>query len=258
MEFLLNLIGVPLQYVLQFFNSIFNNYTLSIFVFTLIVNVALFPLNVKQQKSMVKQAKLKPKLDALKEKYGDDRMKYSTAMSELYQKEGISPTGGCLPMLIRMPILIGVYQAVRNLVAAGNSNFDFFGIDLAQTPKFSTNIIEDFQLIWIIPLISFGTSFLSMLISNAQQKKNNPQMEQAGGSMKMMLLFMPIMSLWISFTVPGAVGLYWACSNIVTTIIQAIVNKFYSVDTLIAIETAKEGSKRRKFELEKIKKSSDQ
>ena len=247
------IIAIPFQYILKFFNMFFGNYSLAILIFTVVINLCLIPLNIKQQKSTAKQARLKPKLDQLKEKFGDDRMKYSTAMNELYQREGVSLAGGCLPMLIRMPILMGVYFAVRKLVEEKNSDFTLFGfIDLSEKPSFSFDIINDARWIWLIPFLSFVTSLLSMYISNKQQKKNNPQMQTAGNSMMSMMLIFPLISLWITFSVEGAVGFYWVCSNIVNTCIQLLVNHYYSVDKIIAKETAEKGIKRRKLERERI------
>ena len=114
---------------------------------------------------MAKQARLRPKLDALQKKYGDDRVKMANAQQELYQNENISPTGGCLPMFIRMLVLMGVYRAVYRIIETGTSvNFNLFGLDLSQTPNFTAG----WQPIWIIPILSFVASVLSMLISQLQ------------------------------------------------------------------------------------------
>ena len=263
----MELIFKPFEWALQGLNWLLTlagigNYALSILVFTILVNVAMIPLNIKQQKSMAGQARLRPKLDALKEKYGDDKMKYNTAMQELYQREDVKMMGGCLPMLLRMIFLMGVYSAIRMMVytadgqlKTGMPEFNLFGLDLAEQPQFSTNIIGDFQMIWIIPVLSFLTSLFTAIISTMQQKHTNPQAAQAGGSMKAMMLIMPIFSLVIAFGVPGAVGFYWCCSNLVNTLITVIVNQFYSVNKVVALDTLKKGTKRRTQEALKIQKA---
>ncbi len=247
MDSLFNLIGVPFQYILGFFNSITGSYAAAILIFTVLLNIALSPLNIKQQKSTAKQARLRPKLDALKEKYGDDRVKMANAQQELYQNENISPTGGCLPLIVRMIILLGVYRAVYAQVADKSINFNLFGLDLSVNPS-----ISDIDWIWIIPILSGLTSLVSMLISNHQQKKANPAMAQAGGTMMGMMLFMPIFSVYIAFQMQAAVGYYWIISNIVNTIIQQIVNHYYSANKILAVETAEEAIKRRKYEAARI------
>lgn len=251
MNSIFDIIGVPFQYVLNFFHMFTGGtYALAILVFTIAVNAAMIPLTVKQQKSMAKQARLRPKLDALQKKYGDDRVKMANAQQELYQNENISPTGGCLPMFIRMLVLMGVYRAVYRIIETGTSvNFNLFGLDLSQTPNFTAG----WQPIWIIPILSFVASVLSMLVSQLQQRKINPQAASGGGAMIGMMLFMPLFSLYIAFNVQGAVGYYWIVSNIVGTGIQLIVNSMYSANKILAKNTLDEGLKRRQYEAARIK-----
>ena len=263
-------LAMPFVWALEALNNIFQNYALTILVFTVLVNVCLSPLSIKQQKSQAKQAKLRPKLEALKEKCGDDKMKYQTAMQDLYQRENVSMTGGCLPMIIRMVLLIGVYNAIRMMLqnygvdfTAGDTviedeavsqSFMLFGLDLAQTPKFSIDIFEDFQVIWIIPILSGVAAFLTSQLSMLQQKHINPQSAEMGGSMKGVMLIMPLFSIWIAFSVPAAVGYYWICSNLVNMAITLIVNYAFAPNKIVAKETAKSGLERRKEEREKIAK----
>lgn len=251
MNSIFDIIGVPFQYVLNFFHMFTGGtYALAILVFTIAVNAAMIPLTVKQQKSMAKQARLRPKLDALQKKYGDDRVKMANAQQELYQNENISPTGGCLPMFIRMLVLMGVYRAVYRIIETGTSvNFNLFGLNLSQTPNFTAG----WQPIWIIPILSFVASVLSMLVSQLQQRKINPQAASGGGAMIGMMLFMPLFSLYIAFNVQGAVGYYWIVSNIVGTGIQLIVNSMYSANKILAKNTLDEGLKRRQYEAARIK-----
>lgn len=98
---------------LRFFMDIFsNNFALAILVFTLVINIVLIPLNIKSQKTTLQQTRIKPKLDKLKEKCGDDKKKYSVAMQELYQKENVSMSGGCLPMIFRLVFLMSIYYLI--------------------------------------------------------------------------------------------------------------------------------------------------
>ncbi|MGN0556823.1 MAG: YidC/Oxa1 family membrane protein insertase [Acutalibacteraceae bacterium] len=255
MNSLFDIIGIPFQYILGFFNSITGSYAAAILIFTVLVNAAMLPLNIKQQKNMAKQARLRPKLEELKKKYGDDRAKMANAQQELYANENISPTGGCLPMIIRMVLLLGVYRAVWNQIAAKQTvNFNLFGLDLSETPHFSTNFSEDMKPIWLIPILSFVAALLSMFISQWQQKKINPQMAQTGGMMIGMMLIMPIFSLYIAFQVSAAVGYYWIISNVVNTVIQLIVNQVYSSNKILASMAADEALKRKKYEAGRISK----
>ncbi len=85
------------------------SFAIAVFIFTILINVVLIPLNIKSQKSSVQQTRIKPKLDELKKRYGDDRQKYSEAMQKLYQEENVSMSGGCLPMILRLVIMMSIY-----------------------------------------------------------------------------------------------------------------------------------------------------
>ncbi|MBO5873164.1 MAG: membrane protein insertase YidC [Clostridia bacterium] len=284
MEWLFNIINIPLSYILNFFADILgNSFAAAVFVFTIFINVALIPLSIKSQKASVGQLRIKPKLDELKRKYGDDRQKYSMEMQKLYQEENISMSGGCLPMLIRLPFMFSVYYLITKpltylmhisadtinklaetlgitstgyyrelqIISAVEKDpsvsaeiaskldtidFSFFGMNLTETPKFSMNIFSDAQLIWIIPFMAFAAQMLTSVISMRMQKRTNPDAPSMAG----MMLTMPLISLFIGFTVPAGVGFYWACSSLVSGLIQAALQYFYGPQKMLAAERAKE------------------
>ena len=288
------LIGRPLGFIMSLFYSLCNNFSISIILFTLFVTLALMPLDIRQQKTMAKQARLAPKLEALKKKCGDDRQKYQQEMAELYQRENVSLTGGCLVVFIRFPILIGVYGAIRNPLsyilnisseaiasakqllidigignpnmteldiirnvgalgdsvpevtnAAHQLNFNFLGLDLSQQPDFSINIFKDFQMIWLIPILACVCSLITAILSSYINKKNNPQ---AKSQLLMMIILGPVLSLIIAFTVPGAVGFYWACSNLFGGILRVVISQIYTPNKINAKTDFKLILKRRKEE----------
>lgn len=260
------------------------NFALSIFIFTLIMNFVFMPLNIKQQKSMASQARMKNKMDKIKEKYKDDKAAQQQAMGELMQESGSNPMSGCLLMFIRLPFFVAIYTAVqrpltfllgasKELIEAAQKtlsvksemavlenieklkgseifdlatdiNFDFLGLNLTQQPEFSQP-----SLIWIIPLLSFATSILSTFVTTQMQKKTNPGAAQGAGCM---YVIMPFFSLFIAFGVPGAVGFYWACSNLVSMFISIITSKFNNPSRTIAQLEAKTVLKRMKYEESKI------
>lgn len=304
MDKLFSIINIPLGWVLEFISGLFGgNFAAAVFVFTLLINIAFIPLTIKSQKSSVQQMRIKPKLDELKKKYGDDKQKYSQAMSELYQQENVSMSGGCLPMIFRLVIMMSIYylimspitylmkvdanvisEATKALEATGvkivqgrselqiigavladkinvpeileackGINFDFFGINLTETPKFSFNIFGDFQIIWIMPILAFAAQIVSSLFSIRMQKKTNPD----APSMTGMMLTMPLMSLFIGFSLPGGVTFYWACSSLIGGFIQIAVQQFYGPHRLLAKERSKELCKQCDFEAGQIKKLSN-
>jgi len=283
----------PLGWILQQLSLLCGgNFAVAVFLFTLLVNLLMIPLTIKSQKTSVGQMRIRPKMEALKKKYGDDQQRYSQELQKLYQEENISMSGGCLPMLIRFPIMIGIYRVVLSPLkyivgvsaaeitkmqealnitsknayqieldiinklengAGGfadvaekikNINFDFLGIDLTSTPKFNIDIVNKFELNWLIPVLAFAAAMLTSIISLRIQKKTNPDAPNMSG----MMLTMPIVSLIIGFTVTAAAGFYWACSSLISGLIQPILQTVYSPQKMIAAEQTKDLYKRYKDE----------
>ncbi|MBR2353971.1 MAG: membrane protein insertase YidC, partial [Clostridia bacterium] len=114
----MDIINVPMGYVIRFCNWIMGNqYILALFIFAIIIEIILLPFGIKQQKNSIKQARLRPKEMAIRKKYAgrDDaptKQKMQQEIQELYQKEGFNPMGGCLPMLIQLPIIFALYYIV--------------------------------------------------------------------------------------------------------------------------------------------------
>ena len=117
---IMDIINVPFGYVIRFCNTLVNNnYLFALFLFAIIIEVVLLPFSIKQQKNSIKQASLRPKEMAIRKKYAgrDDnptKQKMTQEIQDLYQKEGYNPMGGCLPLLIQMPILLALYNIVMN------------------------------------------------------------------------------------------------------------------------------------------------
>lgn len=109
-----NFFGSILGYLLWPLYVFFRNYGVAIIFFTIIIKILLFPFSIKQQKSMAGSAKMQAKQKELQQKYGNDKMKMNEEMQKLYEKEGVNPMGGCLPMLLPFPIMIGIYYTVIN------------------------------------------------------------------------------------------------------------------------------------------------
>ena len=109
----MDIINKPLGWVLESIAGFMGgNFAASIFLFTLLINLALIPLSIKSQKSSVQQTRIKPKLDELKKRYGDDRQKFAQAQQKLYQDENISMSGGCLPLILRLVLMMCIYTII--------------------------------------------------------------------------------------------------------------------------------------------------
>lgn len=107
-----DIINIPLGFILRLCYQFTSNYGLALILFTIIVRAAMVPLAIKQQKSMAHTVRMQPKIQALQKKYANDKQKLSQAQMELYQEEGNSPFGGCLPMIIQLPIIYGLYNVI--------------------------------------------------------------------------------------------------------------------------------------------------
>ncbi|MDF7639160.1 membrane protein insertase YidC [Lactobacillus sp. ESL0791] len=210
-------IGKPLQNImLQCYRIIggTNGAGWAIILMTLVVRTILLPLMLNQQKKSTtqqeKMARVQPQMlliqNAMKRKdmTQDQQMTLATWQRELYSKNNLSLTGGmgCLPLLIQMPIMIGIYQAVMYSRVLANSKF--LGISLSERSLLVAIIATVFAL---------AQSYLSMVGIPKEQKKQ----------MQSMLLMNPIMTLFISLTVSGSVALYWAAGNFFSLIQQVIV-----------------------------------
>ncbi len=109
----MNFLNMPLAWILELLSrAVEGSFAGAVFLFTLFINVILLPLSINSQKSSVQQTRLKPKLDELKAKCGDDKQKYSMEMQKLYQDEGVKMSGGCLPMLIRLILMMSIYTVI--------------------------------------------------------------------------------------------------------------------------------------------------
>lgn len=118
MDFIRDVFSIPFGYLIGFFYSLTDNYILSLLFMTIAVKLVLLPSSIKQQKSMAKSQRLQPKIRRIKEKYANDQRKQQEAMNDLYSREGYSSmTGGCLPMLITLPVMMGVYAVNYKLLS---------------------------------------------------------------------------------------------------------------------------------------------
>jgi len=272
-----DIILVPMGYLLKGAYFITGNYLVAILLFSLIMEIILSPLQIKQQKNSIMQAKLQPKVRAITKKY-DGRtdqasmQKKQQDIMELYQKENFSPYGGCLPMLIQLPLILALYNVITNplkyicnvsadtisalqqklevvsqidvikKVNAGGGisafvsefpglegvefpNFINLGLDLSESPSF-----DSFGILWIIPLLVFLASFASAKIMRmfTYQPPESADVQNST-SMKVMNMTMPLLSAYICFMVPAAIGCYWIFRNIISVVEKFIISKIWPI-----------------------------
>ncbi|MBQ2846331.1 MAG: membrane protein insertase YidC, partial [Firmicutes bacterium] len=110
----MGIIAKPMGWLLGLLYGLIQNYGITIIIFTIIVKTCIYPLYIKQTKSMAKMQDVQPKMQALQRKYANDKETLNIKMAELYKEEKFNPMGGCLPMLIQMPIIMGLFALLRN------------------------------------------------------------------------------------------------------------------------------------------------
>ncbi|KAE8431839.1 membrane protein insertase YidC [Vibrio cholerae O1 biovar El Tor] len=198
-------IAKPLHWLLSVIQTFVGNWGVAIICLTFIVRGAMYPLTKAQYTSMAKMRMLQPKLQAMRERIGDDRQRMSQEMMELYKKEKVNPLGGCLPILLQMPIFIALYWALMESVELRHSPFFGWIHDLsAQDPYY------------ILPLLMGASMFV---IQKMSPTTITDPMQQK------IMTFMPVMFTFFFLWFPSGLVLYWLVSNIVTLIQQTLIYK---------------------------------
>jgi YidC/Oxa1 family membrane protein insertase len=190
------------------------NYGLAIILLTVIVRLATWPIMARQMKSAEKMRELMPRVKALQEKYKDDRQKQSEETFKLYRETGVNPLGGCLPMILQLPVFIGLFYALQSSIDLRHAPF-FLWIDDLSAPA----------TLFTLPGVGFPVRLLPLLMGASMfiQQKMMPQAGMDPAQAKMMLIMMPGMMLVISYTFPSGLVLYWMISNVLGIVHQLYV-----------------------------------
>lgn len=245
----------PLTFIIELIYSLVQNYGWTIIWFTIIVKLILLPLNIRSQKAMKKTQKIQPYLAELQKKYANDKEKLSMETMKLYRENNVSMTGGCLPLLIQMPILVGLYQVIRNMSENPEINFNFLGLNLEKIPSAALKPIMSGNfsdlgtvLLILIPILAILSSWLSTKTMQSQQQAKTESAEQAAQMTNSMNLMMPIMTGFFTLTLPAGMGLYWIASNVVQIVQQVVLNKILDEkeDEINVIIPEKNRKKRKK------------
>lgn len=200
--------------ILRFIQGFASDWGLSIIILTVIVRLILTPLLLKSTKSTARMQVLQPKLMEIQQKYADDPQRQAEEMQKFYSENKFNPLGGCLPLLIQMPILLALFTLLRNLpgyIGESGVVFSFYNImpDLTTTPgaQWANGIAT--ALPYLISLILFG---ILTVIPSLYQSHN--QTGQQASSMRTMALVMGIMMLWLGWNLPAGVLLYYDVSSL--------------------------------------------
>ncbi|PIP81182.1 MAG: membrane protein insertase YidC [Gammaproteobacteria bacterium CG22_combo_CG10-13_8_21_14_all_40_8] len=213
-------IGQPIFALLKMLHSLLGNWGAAIIMVTFTVKLLLFPLSNAQYRSFAKMRKLQPKMQALKERYGDDRQKMGKATMELYKKEKVNPLGGCLPLVIQMPVFFALYWVLMESIELRQAPFMLWIHDLSiQDPYY------------ILPLIMGASMYL--------MQKMQPTAPNMDPMQQKIMQFMPVMMTVFFLFFPAGLVLYWVVNNTLSIVQQLAVNKMIEKEDLKIAAKAK-------------------
>ncbi len=191
---------------LVWLHQFISNYGVVIIVLSILVKILLFPLTHKSMKATQGMAQLQPKMESLKEKHKNDSTKLNKEMMKLYREAGVNPLGGCLPLLLQMPILIALYTIFNSTIELRDAPFVAWIQDLSLKDPY-----------YVLPILMAATMLL-------QSKMTMKDPRQA-----MFVYIMPAVLFFIMMNLPSGLILYWTMINVLTIIQQAIQNRFFPV-----------------------------
>lgn len=189
--------------ILQFFNSIYPNFGLAIIFLTILVRIILYPLTISQTKSIAKMQKIQPFIQDIKDRYKDDQQKFNEEVLKLYQKHQVNPLGGCLPLLLQLPVLIALYNTIN------------IAVELRKTPFLWVADLSGSDPTLILPIA------IALLMYYQQGKVADAQQQQ-------MMAFMPMFMFIITWSLPSGLLLYWFTSSVIGVLQQIQANRIIS------------------------------
>jgi YidC/Oxa1 family membrane protein insertase len=211
-----DIIAKPLIWALNMMNKVTHNYGIDIIVLTILIKIIFYPLTVKSSTSMKKMQKLQPIIAKLKEKYKDDKAKLNQEMMGIYKREGVNPMGGCLPMVIQIPVFFALYKALSGAIELRHAHFLWWMNDLSSPEDLFTFHVAGYALpIRILPLI--------MGVTQVIQQKMTPT--TADPMQEKIMLLMPIVFTFLFWSFPSGLVLYWLVNNVISIAQQYYINK---------------------------------
>ena len=200
----LTILAKPIFWLLEKIHALVGNWGWAIILLTLVIKLAFYKLSETSYRSMAQMRKLAPRLQALKERYGDDRQKLNQAMMDMYRTEKINPLGGCLPILIQIPVFIALYWVLLESVEMRQAPFILWLNDLSAKDPY-----------YVLPLIMGVTMFI-------QQKLNPAPLDPVQAKVMMVLPF--IFTVFFAFF-PSGLVLYWVTNNVLSIAQQWVITK---------------------------------
>jgi YidC/Oxa1 family membrane protein insertase len=216
---LFTFISKPLFKVLEWFHDLVGNWGWAIVLVTLLIKLILFPLSYKGMMSMQKLKELAPEMKELKEKYGKDPQKMNAKMMEMYKKHGANPMGGCLPMLLQIPIFFAIYRVLLNAVELQGAEWTLWITNLSQMDPF-----------FVLPLLMGASMWYQQKIT--PNTMTDPMQQK-------IFQWLPVVMTIFFITFPAGLVLYWLVNNLFTIAQQYVINRAFEKQKLAKLAIKK-------------------
>ena len=202
---------------------------IAIIIITILMRIVVFPLTLKQEKSMKKMRELQPEMDKIKEKYKDNPQEYQKRILEFQKENDINPLGGCWPILIQLPVFVALYYAFSGKTIPNDATFLWF--NLKQPDKLFLMGNFAFNL---LPILNTGVTYLQQKIMSGATKG-----QEGSNQLQSMMYTMPLMMLFLFYRMPSGVTLYYLVSGVLSLAQQYIIMKGRSDDGKDSIKSKK-------------------
>ena len=202
---------------------------IAIIIITILMRIVVFPLTLKQEKSMKKMRELQPEMDKIKEKYKDNPQEYQKRILEFQKENDINPLGGCWPILIQLPVFVALYYAFSGKTIPNDATFLWF--NLKQPDKLFMMGNFAFNL---LPILNTGVTYLQQKIMSGATKG-----QEGSNQLQSMMYTMPLMMLFLFYRMPSGVTLYYLVSGVLSLAQQYIIMKGRSDDGKDSINSKK-------------------
>lgn len=198
-----DLIAKPLVVALEWFNQYVHNYGIAIILLTIVIKILFWPLSHKSYKSMEQMKRLQPMMAKLREKHGDDREALNKEMMQLYKTYNVNPAGGCLPMLLQIPVFFGLYKALMGTVALRHADFIHF--------------LPFTDIVWLADLSAKDPLYITPIVMGATMFLQQKMTPSAGDpTQQKIMMFLPLVFTFMFLNFPSGLVVYWMVNNVLS------------------------------------------
>ncbi|MCD4651395.1 MAG: membrane protein insertase YidC [Candidatus Cloacimonetes bacterium] len=218
----LRYISIAFLWLLQMLFKVLPNYGVSLIAFALVLKIVLYPLAHKSMESSTRMQQIQPFVKSIQKKYKKDPRKMNEEIQKLYKEHGVSPLGGCLPLLLQMPIFFALYPVLRYSIELRQANFMFWIQDLSEPDQY-----------WVLPILMGISMFVQQMLmtpSKADLEKLDEKQRAMQTNQRMMMYIMPVMMFFIFRNMPSGLVLYWMIFNVLSIFQQYWIKKKFKTE----------------------------